>query len=82
MNEYLLRRYDTYFNDVRHETIVKCVDDETAINAAKSCLHLSIHPKDTCEIQICRKGLAMGEWVMFAAVYYDDYDIVVEDCFC
>lgn len=87
MNKYLLRRYDTYFNDVRNETIIECVDDETAINAAKSALNLSIHPLDTVEIQVCRKGLSMGEWNMFAAVFYDCYandlyHIGVEHCFC
>lgn len=83
MNTYLLRRYDTYFNDVRHETIIACVDDETAINTAKSTLLLSIHPLDTVEIQVCRKGLSMGEWCMFAAVYYyDDDEIAIDDCFC
>ena len=87
MNKYLLRRYDTYFNDVRNETIIECVDDDTAINAAKTSLYLSVHPLDTCEIQVCRKGMSMGEWVMFAAVFYDGYandlyHIGVEDCFC
>lgn len=82
MNEYLLRRYDTYFNDERNETIIECADDETAIKTAKSFLFLAIHPKDSVEIQVCRKGLSMGEWCMFAAVYYDDDEIVVDDCFC
>lgn len=82
MNKYLLRRSDTYFNDVRNETIIECADDETAINTAKSSLFLAIHPKDTVEIQVLRNGLSMGEWVMFAAVYYNDDEIVVDDCFC
>ena len=82
MNKYLLRRYDTYFNDVRNETIIECVDDETAIHAARQSLFLAIHSKDTVEIQVCRKGMSMGEWCMFAAVYYDDDEIVVDDCFC
>lgn len=82
MNKYLLRRYDTYFNDVRNETIIECVDDETAIRAARQSLFLCIHSKDTCEIQVCRKGLSMDEWCMFAAVYYDDDEIIVDDCFC
>lgn len=82
MKQYLIRTYDTYFNDVRCEYVGECVDDETAINAAKTMLSLSIHPLDTCELQVCRKGLGMGEWCMFAAVYYCDGDIVVDDCFC
>ena len=88
MNEYLLRRYDTYFNEIRNETVIECVDDETAINAAKSLLHLSVHPLDTIEIQICSKDMAIGEWCMFAAVFYDSngndlYHIGIEDCcFC
>ena len=81
-NEYLLRTYDTYFQDVRRERVTKFVDDETAIQAAKHSLFL-LHPQDTVEIQVCRKGLSMGEWVMFAAVFCDDDEsIIVEDCFC
>lgn len=82
MTQYLIRTYDTYFNDVRSEHVNKYVDDETAINAAKSMLHILIHPTDTCELQICRKGLGVNEWYMFAAVYYCDGDIVVDDCYC
>ena len=82
MKPYMIRTYDTYFQDVRHEYVSEYVDDETAINAAKTMLDLSIHPLDTCELQVCRKGLSMGEWCMFAAVYYCDNDIVVDDCFC
>lgn len=82
MKRYLIRTYDTYFNDDRREYVGEYVDDETAISAAKSMLNLSIHPLDTCELQVCRKGLGMGEWCMFAAVYYCDGDIVVDDCFC
>lgn len=81
MNKYLLRRYDTLFNDVRNETIIECVDDETAIRAARQSLILTIHPKDTVEIQVCRKGLSMGEWVMFAGVYYDDDEIAIANCY-
>ena len=81
-NEYMLRTYDTYFQDVRSERVSKFVDDTAAINAAKSQLCL-LHTQDTVEIQVCRKGLGMGEWVMFAAVFYDyDGSILVEDCFC
>lgn len=81
-NDYLLRTYDTYFQDVRRERVSKFVDDTAAINAAKYQLYL-LHPQDTVEIQVCRKGLGMGEWVMFAAVFYDyDGSILVEDCFC
>lgn len=87
MNEYLLRRYDTYFNDVRNETVIECIDDETAINAAKTLLNLTVRPLDSIEIQVCRKGVSLGEWCMFAAVFYDGYGndlyhIGVEDCFC
>jgi hypothetical protein len=82
MAQYIIRTYDTYFNDVRSEHMGEYVDDETAINAAKRMLHLFIHPTDTCEMQVCRKGMAIGEWCMFAAVYYCDGDIVVDDCFC
>lgn len=82
MKQYLIRTYDTYFNDVRNEHIAEFVNDDTAIRAAKSYLNLLIHPLDTCEIQICRRGLGMGEWCMFAAVYSCDGDIVVDDCFC
>ena len=81
-NEYLLRTYDTYFQDVRRERVAKFVDDEAAIQAAKLSLFL-LHPQDTAEIQVCRKGLCVGEWCMFAAVFYDDDgSIIVEDCFC
>lgn len=80
--EYLLRTYDPYFEDVIRERVSKFVDDIAAINAAKSQLCL-FHPQDSMEIQVCRKGLGMGEWVMFAAVFYDyDGSILVEDCFC
>lgn len=82
MKQYLIRTYDTYFQDVRNEHVDMFVDDETAINATKTMLHLSIHPADTCEMQVCRKGIGMGEWCMFAAVYYCDDEIVVDDCFC
>lgn len=82
MKPYMIRTYDTYFQDVRHEYVGEYENDETAINAAKTILDLSIHPLDTCELQVCRKGLGMGEWCMFAAVYYCDDDIIVEDCFC
>ena len=82
MTQYLIRTYDTYFNDVRSEHVATYVNDDTAISAAKTMLYLSIHPLDTCELQVCRKGLDMGEWCMFAAVYYCDDDIVVDDCFC
>ena len=82
MNKYLLRRYDTYFNDVRNGMIIECVDDETAIKTAKQSLFLTIHPKDSVEIQVCRKGLSKDEWCMFATVYYDDDEIVIDDCFC
>lgn len=79
--EYLLRTYDTYFQDVRREHVAKFVDDNAAILAARHTLFL-LHTQDTVEIQVCRKGLGMGEWVMFAAVFYDyDGSIVVEDCF-
>ena len=80
--EYLLRTYDTYFQDVRRERVAKFVDEKAAILAAKQTLFL-LHTQDTVEIQVCRKGLGMGEWVMFAAVFYDyDGSIIVEDCFC
>lgn len=82
MKQYLIRTYDTYFNDVRDTHIGEYVDDETAINAAKAMCNLLIHPLDTCELQVCRKGMGVGEWNMFAAVYYCDNDIVVDDCFC
>lgn len=82
MKQYLIRTYDTYFNDVRNEHIAEFVNDDTAIRAAKSHLNLLIHPLDTCEIQVCRRGLGMGEWCMFAAVYWCDGDIVVDDRFC
>lgn len=82
MTQYLIRTYDTYFNDVRNEHIAAYVNDDTAISAAKTMLHLSIHPLDTCELQVCRKALGMGEWRMFAAVYYCDDEIVVDDCCC
>lgn len=82
-NEYLLRTYDTHFQDVRRERVSKFVDDETAINAAKSQLYMLHTEQDTVEIQVCRKGLGVGEWIMFAAVSYDyDGSILVEDCFC
>lgn len=81
--EYLLRTYDTYFQDVRKERVSKFVDDIAAINAAKSQLYMLHTEQDTVEIQVCRKGLDMGEWVMFAAVSYDyDGSILVDDCFC
>lgn len=81
-NEYLLRTYDTYYQDVRNERVGEFVDDETAINAAKSQLYM-LDTQDTVEIQVCIKGLGMGEWVMFAAVFYDyDGSILVDDCFC
>lgn len=82
MTQYLIRTYDEYFQDVRNEHICECVDDETAISTAKTMLYLLIHPLDTCELQVCRKGMGMGDWCMFAAVYYCDDDIVVDDCFC
>lgn len=82
MKQYLIRTYDTYFDDVRSYYVGEYANDETAINAAKSMMHILIHPADTCEMQVCRKGLGMGEWCMFAAVYYCDDDIVVDDCFC
>lgn len=82
-NEYLLRTYDTFFQDVRKKRVSKFVDDIAAINAAKSQLYMLHTEKDTVEIQVCRKGLGMGEWVMFAAVSYDyDGSILVDDCFC
>lgn len=82
-NEYLLRTYDTFFQDVRKERVSKFVDDIAAINAAKSQLYMLHTEKDTVEIQVCRKGLGMGTWVMFAAVSYDyDGSILVDDCFC
>lgn len=82
MAAYMLRTYDTYFQDVRNDYIGEYVDDETAIRAAKGILYLSIHPLNSCEIQVYRKGSSCGEWCMFAAVYYCDDDIVVDDCFC
>lgn len=82
MKQYLIRTYDTYFQDVRNEHIGEYVDDETAINAAKRMLHVLVHPTDTCELQVCCKGMGMGEWCMFAAVYYCDDDIVVDDIYC
>lgn len=82
MKQYLIRTYDTYFQDVRNEYVGEYENDETAINAAKTMLYLSMHTLDTCELQVCRKGFGMGEWCMFAAVYYCDGDIVVDNCFC
>lgn len=82
MARYLIRTYDTYFNDVRNDYVSEYADDETAINAAKSMLHLLIHPADTCEMQVCCEGMCYREWVMFAAVYYCDDDIVVDYCYC
>lgn len=79
--DYLLRTYDTYFQDVRREHIGRYANDETAIQAAKQICFL-LHPLDSVEIQVCRKGLGMCEWVMFAAVFYDDGEFAVEDCFC
>lgn len=82
-NEYLLRTYDTYFQDVRKERVSKFVDDTAAINAAKSQLYMLHTEQDSVEIQVCRKGLGMGEWCMFAVVSYDyDGSILVDDCFC
>lgn len=81
MTEYLLRTYDTYFNDVRRQRVSKFVNDDAAITAAKLSLFL-LHPQDTVEIQVCRKGLGMDDYCMFAAVYYCDDEIVVDDCFC
>lgn len=81
-NKYLLRTYNTYLQDVRRERISKFVDDDTAIESAKTVLDLLYSQDATIEIQVCRKGLGMGEWCMFAAVFYDDDgSIVVEDCF-
>lgn len=80
--EYLLRTYDTHFQNVVRERVGKFVNDDAAIESAKTTLFL-LYSQDTIEIQVCRKGLSVGEWVMFAAVFYDDDDsIVVEDCFC
>lgn len=79
--QYLIRTYDTYFQDVRRERIATFTSDDEAITAAKLETFL-LHPQDTVEVQICRKGLSCGEWCMFAVVYYDDETIVVDDCFC
>lgn len=80
--EYLLRTYDTYYQDVMGERVAKFANDTAAIRSAKRSLYL-FHSQDTIEIQVCRKGLSMGEWVMFASVFYDDDgSILVEDCFC
>lgn len=82
MKQYLIRTYDTYFNDVRSKHIGEYVNDDAAINAAKTMLHLSVHPMDTCEMQVCSRNRNTLDWCIFAIVYYCDNDIVVDDCFC
>lgn len=79
--QYLIRTYDTYFQDVRRERVGEFINDDAAIDAAKLSMFL-LHPQDTVKVQVCRKGLGCDEWCMFAAVYYEDGLIVVDDCFC
>lgn len=82
MKQYLMRTYDLYWNNVVRETVVKAIDDDTAIDIARTAFNLLISPSDRLELQVCRKGIGRGAWCMFAAVYYDDTEIVVEDCYC
>jgi hypothetical protein len=82
MRQYMFRKYDTFFQDVRNERVAEYVNDDAAIAAAKRMLWWDIHPEDTSEIQVCREGFGMGEWYPFAVVYYCDGEIVVDDVWC
>jgi hypothetical protein len=79
---YLLRTYDTYWHNVLREIVVNADNDDSAINIARTSAYLLMMEDETLEVQVCRKGLGMGEWNMFATVYYYDNDIVVDDCYC
>lgn len=82
MRRYMLRKYDTYFQNVRNEHIAGYVNDDAAIAAAKRMLWWDLHPEDSCEIEVCREGFGMDEWCVFAVVHYCDGDIVVDDVWC
>lgn len=82
MKRYMLRKYDTFFQDVRQEHIAEYVNDDAALAAAKRMLWYDIHPKDTCEIQVCHEGFTTGTWYSFAVVHYCDGEIVVDDVWC
>lgn len=83
MKQYLMRTYDLYWNDVLRETVVNAIDDDTAINIARTSFELLVSPSAMIELQVCHKGMSLNTWDMFAAVYYgDDGTIIVDDCFC
>lgn len=82
MKQYLIRTYDTYWQNVIRETVVNAINDDTAIRIARTSFDILVSPTDRLELQICRKGMGCDDWCIFAAVYYDEDEIVIEDCYC
>lgn len=84
--KYMLRSYDTYYQDVRREHVADFISEDAAIEAAAIMLCLMYDPSDQMEIQILVPTLGRGEWQMIGACFYEDTDdgpqIVFEDCFC
>lgn len=78
---YLLREYDMYFQDVRHTYFIEADTENTAIEKCKQALG-KFCECDCIEIQLLVKGMSLGEWCMIGAAYYEDYEIVYDECFC
>ena len=78
---YVLMEYDTYFQDVRCTFNIKCETKDEAITKCKqaACNH---HPLDSIEILLYTDGLSKGVLCMVGVAYYEDNEIVYEDCFC
>ncbi len=78
---YVLMEYDTYFQDVRRTFTIECETEEEAIQKCKQAA-CNMHPLDSIEIQLYVDGLSKGELCMVGAAYYEDYEIVYDECFC
>lgn len=80
-SKYIMRTYDTYFNDVRNTiTLDKSQNDDEAIRTARlSCFLL--HPQDTVEVQVCKRNKQNTAYEMFAVVYYEDGQLVVDEIY-
>lgn len=80
-SKYIMRVYDTYFNDVRRTIALdKSQSDEEAIRTARLSMFL-IHPQDTVEVQVCKLNERTNDYDMFAVVYYEDGLLVVDDIY-
>lgn len=86
--KYLLRVYDTFYNNVIREFVKEFDSNESAIASAMNHLHLMYRPADLIEIQVCVPTLGYDYQMIGYVAYENDNsnvvdlaDIYYEECF-